>query len=803
MGTVYLAHHPRLPRKDALKLLRADLSADPGFRARFEREADLASRLDHRNIVTVYDRGCTDEQLWIDMQYVDGIDASEALLSEPATMTVERCLRIVREVGLGLDFAHRHGLWHRDVKPANILLAASSDPGEPERVLLTDFGVAKAVDEARQLTSTGNMLATLAYAAPEQIESRALDHRVDIYALGCVLYELLTGMVPFPEDTAYATMAAHLNKPPPRPSAAVESLPKGLDDVVARAMAKDREDRFSSCRELAQAARATLAPPAEPVQPPRPAVQVSAAPVTQMQPVPPAPEPPTRGLTSPQSDTGVRRLETPPGPRPPYQLRVRRTGHDGSHELGPVFTDTMSLLEAGALSDLLDRAQFFGLPQHLPADRPMTVDVRQDITVISAGRSHTVSYDLSGSRRPAELDAFVTRLERYAGWRQIGQPPVPPTAVPPTPRPPAALGLPPTDRSHDRALAGTPWWKRKPAVVGMAATVALAVIASVVIAVSGSDTLAAPTSVEATPDGTGVGLQWAEVEQASSYQVLRDGDVLDTTRETTYLDGAVEPGERYRYTVVAIGRGGLESAASSPETVTVPEPRAAPPAPTGLTVSSVEGVVTVVWDAVEEGSSYNLFRGTVRVYGGPETTFVDENAPLGTNAYSVLASVADGTQSQRSLVRPITLSETWGDLVYVVAAFPNLLPANPLMPAYEMSTCGVETAPDDIHTDGVVVCDYPNGIHVELLHYPTPESLQARETEIAADAAPPEVWRYRQDDGTQTDGGMVYDNVEGETTAFRWATFLAPERIEFALHVSWPEHTSDELFETWWLPAPF
>ena len=89
MGTVYLAHHPRLPRKDALKLLRADLSADPGFRARFEREADLASRLDHRNIVTVYDRGCTDEQLWIDMQYVDGIDASEALLSEPATMTAE------------------------------------------------------------------------------------------------------------------------------------------------------------------------------------------------------------------------------------------------------------------------------------------------------------------------------------------------------------------------------------------------------------------------------------------------------------------------------------------------------------------------------------------------------------------------------------------------------------------------------------------------------------------------------------------------------------------------------------------
>jgi len=139
MGTVYLAQHPRLPRKDALKLLRSDLSSDPGFRTRFEREADLAARLDHRNIVTVYDRGRTDEQLWIDMQYVDGIDASQALESDPDSMTVPRVLRIIAEVGNGLDFAHRHGLWHRDVKPANILLSPSAEDDEPERVLLTDF----------------------------------------------------------------------------------------------------------------------------------------------------------------------------------------------------------------------------------------------------------------------------------------------------------------------------------------------------------------------------------------------------------------------------------------------------------------------------------------------------------------------------------------------------------------------------------------------------------------------------------------------------------------------------------------
>ncbi|MBA2416037.1 MAG: protein kinase [Geodermatophilaceae bacterium] len=808
MGTVYLAHHPRLPRKDALKLLRADLSADPGFRARFEREADLASRLDHGNIVTVYDRGCTDEQLWIDMQYVDGIDASQALEGTPAAMTVDRVLRIVGEVGSGLDFAHRHGLWHRDVKPANILLADSNDPEEPERVLLTDFGVAKAVDEARQLTSTGNMLATLAYAAPEQIESRALDHRVDIYALGCVLYELLTGMVPFPEDTAYATMAAHLNKPPPRPSAVLSSLPAGLDDVVARAMAKNREDRFASCRELAKAARATLNPPAEPA---RPIARVSTAPVTQVQsvPRPPAPgpvptaEPPTPSAPPQRvpSDTSAGRLEVPPGPRPPYQLRVRRTGAEGALELGPVFTDAMSLLETGALSDLLDRARFFELPPNLPTDRPGPGAVRQEIIVISAGRSHTVGYDLTGSRRPPALDEFVTRLERHAGWRRTGPPPVAPSLPIPAPVPPAGSGRPPTGPIPHQEV-GAPWWKRKALVAAVVAAVVLAVTGTV-LAFGGADGLAAPASVEANTDGATVELQWAEVDQASGYQVLRDGDVLDTTQETSYTDEEVEPGGRYRYSVVATGRNGLESDASREQTVTVPEARAAPAAPTGLSLSSVGGVVTVTWDEVDGASSYNLFRGTVRVYGGPETTYVDENAPLGTNSYSVLASVADGTQSERSLVAPITLSDTWGDLVYIVAAFPNLLPANPLEQGYQMSTCGVETDADDIHTDGVAVCDYPNGIHLELLHYPSVEALQAREQEIATDAAAPETWQYRQDDDSLIDGGTVYSNVEGEEPAFRWATFVAPELTLFALHVSWPGHTSDELFDTWWLPAPF
>ena len=226
MGTVYLAKHPRLPRRDALKLLNPAFSADPDFRTRFEREADLAATLIHRNIVAVYDRGSVDGQLWIAMQYVAGTDAAVVVrTSNP--MPAARAIHIVAEVGAGLDYAHRAGLLHRDVKPANVLLAAADDPAEPEHVLLTDFGIAKSADEVQRLTGTGNLLATLPYVSPEQVEAKPFDHRVDIYALGCVLYELLTGSVPFPAESPFAIMNAHMTKPPPRPSDAVPRTARG------------------------------------------------------------------------------------------------------------------------------------------------------------------------------------------------------------------------------------------------------------------------------------------------------------------------------------------------------------------------------------------------------------------------------------------------------------------------------------------------------------------------------------------------------------------------------------------------
>src|SRR5690606_29766393 len=205
MGTVYLAQNPILPRRDALKVLSAELSTDAEFRARFEREANLAAGLDHPNIVTVYNRGEEDGQLWIAMQYVDGVDAAAETAKGPAVMTPQRALRIVSEVGKGLDYAHRRGLLHRDIKPANFLLS-TVDSEDEERVLLTDFGVAKSAEDGQELTATGNFMATVAYASPEQLLGERLDHRSDIYSLGCSFYRMLTGQNPYPSTVPAVVM---------------------------------------------------------------------------------------------------------------------------------------------------------------------------------------------------------------------------------------------------------------------------------------------------------------------------------------------------------------------------------------------------------------------------------------------------------------------------------------------------------------------------------------------------------------------------------------------------------------------
>jgi serine/threonine-protein kinase len=252
MGTVYRARHPVLPRSDALKVLSAELSRDEHFRARFEREAELAATLDHPNIVAVLNRGETDGQLWIAMQYVAGSDAERELVA--GRMTPQRAVHITGEVAKALDYAHRRNLLHRDVKPANFLLGT-----DDERIFLADFGIARALDDAVNLTQTGTVMATIAYAAPETLAGEPADHRADVYSLGCSLYRMLTGTSPFSGSGGMAAVAAaHLMAPPPRPTDVVATLPAAMDNVIARAMAKEPRDRYQSAGDLARAAAAAL-----------------------------------------------------------------------------------------------------------------------------------------------------------------------------------------------------------------------------------------------------------------------------------------------------------------------------------------------------------------------------------------------------------------------------------------------------------------------------------------------------------------------------------------------------------------
>jgi serine/threonine-protein kinase len=252
MGEVYLAQHPRLPRRDALKLLPHDWSADAEYRARFNREADLASTLWHPHIVGVHDRGEEDGQLWISMDFVDGLDAAKLLSDRyPVGMPVEEVARIVTAVASALDYAHKQGLLHRDVKPANIMITHLDDEGE-QRILLTDFGIARNVNDISGLTKTNMTVGTVAYASPEQLLGEDLNGRTDQYSLAATAYHLLTGSQLFPNSNPAVVISRHLNVPPPALADHRPELGK-LDPVLAIGLAKRPDDRFERCADFARA----------------------------------------------------------------------------------------------------------------------------------------------------------------------------------------------------------------------------------------------------------------------------------------------------------------------------------------------------------------------------------------------------------------------------------------------------------------------------------------------------------------------------------------------------------------------
>jgi serine/threonine protein kinase, bacterial len=251
MAEVYLALHPRLPRRDVIKVLAEAITADREFRDRFNREADLAATLWHPHIVGVHDRGEYDGQLWISMDYVEGTDASRLVKERyPDGMPVDEVCDIIRAVAGALDYAHDRGLLHRDVKPANILLTHPDD-GE-RRILLADFGVARHLGDISGITETNVAVGTVAYAAPEQLTGSNIDGRADQYALAATAFHLLTGAPPFQHENPIAVISQHLHEDPPRLSDYRPELAY-LDDVFFTALAKDPGDRFDRCRALAAA----------------------------------------------------------------------------------------------------------------------------------------------------------------------------------------------------------------------------------------------------------------------------------------------------------------------------------------------------------------------------------------------------------------------------------------------------------------------------------------------------------------------------------------------------------------------
>jgi serine/threonine protein kinase len=256
MGVVYRAEHPRLGATIALKVMEPELALDEVFRERFVREARAAARLRHPNIIPIYDAGEWHGDLYIAMRYIEGEDLRSLL--RKGALPPEQTYVIGLQIASALDAAHRSGLIHRDVKPGNILIEPGPDAGSEPIAYLADLGLTKHVDSNTGGTGSGELLGTIDYIAPEQISGSQVDARADIYSLACVLFECLTGAVPYVRENQAAVLWAHLHDDVPRATTVNPSLSRAVDAVLARGMAKSPDDRFSTGRELVTALQAPV-----------------------------------------------------------------------------------------------------------------------------------------------------------------------------------------------------------------------------------------------------------------------------------------------------------------------------------------------------------------------------------------------------------------------------------------------------------------------------------------------------------------------------------------------------------------
>jgi eukaryotic-like serine/threonine-protein kinase len=252
MSTVYKAHDSLLERNVALKVLHQQYNEDEDFVERFKREARSVAQLQHPNIVTVIDRGQEDGRQYIVFEYIDGENLKELVVRQ-GRLDVRKALEIALEVARGLGFAHDHGLVHRDVKPQNVLL--NGDGGAK----VTDFGIARSLDVERGVTQTGTVLGTSNYIAPEQASGQAVDAHTDVYSLGIVLYEMLTGELPFPGENFVAVAMKHIQEPSPSVLDKRGDVPLRVAEMIDRALEKDPEQRFPTMDAFATEIEANLA----------------------------------------------------------------------------------------------------------------------------------------------------------------------------------------------------------------------------------------------------------------------------------------------------------------------------------------------------------------------------------------------------------------------------------------------------------------------------------------------------------------------------------------------------------------
>jgi serine/threonine protein kinase len=258
MGIIYRANEVSGDRLVALKVIAPEFAGDRLFRERFKREARLAAALDHPNVIPIYGAGEADGRLFLAMRLVEGIDL-QAIIAAERRLHPRHAVQIVSQMASALDAAHESGLVHRDVKPGNVLLEPGKS-GEPI-AYLTDFGLSKMTASQTGLTRTGRWVGTVDYAAPEQVQAAETDARTDVYGLGCVLYEALTGEVPFPRERDVLKIIAHISEEPPSLEAVVPDCPAAaeLGRAIRNALAKDPGERFQSAGALARVVEATVA----------------------------------------------------------------------------------------------------------------------------------------------------------------------------------------------------------------------------------------------------------------------------------------------------------------------------------------------------------------------------------------------------------------------------------------------------------------------------------------------------------------------------------------------------------------